>query len=71
MWTYVEIIEYSDIVIYYGAIMQETVGIFKAGEKIDSLGLSACKATGHYRLEEWTDDGCVLRTQKVKLVACE
>ena len=71
MWTYVEIVEDIDSVIYYEAIMQETVGIFKAGEKMDSLVLSACEATGHYMLKGWKKDGGVLRTQEVKLVACE
>lgn len=72
MWTYEEVIEYSDSVVYYEAIMQETVGVFKAGEKIDSLVLSVCvEAPGHYTMEEWKEDGRVIRTQEVKLVACE
>ena len=71
MWTYEEVIEDIDSVNYYEVIMQETVGVFKAGEKIDCLILSACESTGHYMMEEWKEDGGVLRTQEVKLVACE
>ena len=71
MWTYVEAIEDFDGVSYYGVVMQETVGVFKAGEKIDVLILAASESAGHYTLEEWNEDGGVLRTQEVKLVACE
>ena len=72
MWTHAEVIE--DIiggVIYYGVVMQETVGVFKVGEKIDALILVASETAGHYTLEEWNEDGGISRTQEVKLVACE
>ena len=71
MWTYVEVIEDIDGVSYYGVVMQETVGVFKVGEKIDALLLGASEPAGHYTLEEWNADGGVFRTQEVKLVACE
>ena len=71
MWTYVEVIEGIYGVIYYGVVMQETVGVFRAGEKIDALILEASETAGHYMLEEWNEDGGGLRTQEVKLVACE
>ena len=71
MWTYVELIEDTDSIIYYEVVMQETVGVFKAGEKIDAFILAACEPAGHYTLEEWNRDVGVGRTQEVKLVACE
>ena len=71
MWTYVEVVEDLYGVIYYEVIMQETVGVFKAGEKIETLVLSASETAGHYRMEGRKEDGGVLRTQEVKLVACE
>ena len=71
MWTYVEVLEDIDSVIYYEVTMQETVGIFKAGEKIECLSLAVSETAGHYMMEEWEEYGGVLRTQEVKLVACE
>ena len=71
MWTYVEVIKIMGGVSYYGVVMQETVGVFKAGEKIDDLTLTESETAGHYTLEEWNADGGVFRTQEVKLVACE
>ena len=71
MWTYVGAFEDIDGVSYYGVVMQETVGVFKAGEKIDDLTLAASETAGHYTLAELNADGGVFRTQEVKLVACE
>lgn len=71
MWTYEETyFEYNGIV-YCDVVMQETLGIFKAGEKIAALLLQDGETVGHYTMEEWAEDGGVLRTQEVKLVACE
>ena len=71
MWTYVIVNEDIDGVSYYRVVMQETVGVFKVGEKIDALILAASESAGHYTLEEWNAGGGVFRTQEVKLVACE
>lgn len=71
MWTCEEYEKDPDYVVYYGVIMQETVGVFKAGEKIDSLVLYAGETVGHYMIEELQADGGVLRKQEVKLTACE
>ena len=71
MWTYAEVIEYIDSVTYYKVVMQETVGVFKAGEKIDALTIAASESAGHYTLKEWNENGGVFRTQEVKLGACE